>query len=838
MNRLKTYLTLGLGLCLGLQESSAQKIKVKWDFSANYHPSENRVLQLTLINTDNVPIQLDTYDLWFNSMYPIEEIDQKNPAEINRKNYRFHNRNGNLYSVDFVKGTRINVKDSLILQYKSPYPITHTSLTPNGFYLESKSKPSRHIEIGHPEVIAAKVTPQEENNMLSALYARNSLTHSGKPQAILPTPAHLKMGYGAFSPGRILDVSIDEGFNNSDRQSFSEYFRTFPNLAHIQVPKDGQGKLKISQNKELGKEAYHLKVSSTGIEISASHAAGVFYAVQSLRSLLTPEQLQAKAPLSFPILEVQDEPRFAYRGFMMDISRNFKDIHTIKKYIDVMATLKLNKFHLHFIDDEGWRLEIPSLPELTEIGSKRSGTFKDGNSIQPAYGSGSNPTENAFLTKEQFKELLTYASERHVTIIPEIETPGHARAAIKAMETRYHRLMKAGKQKEAEEFLLYEAADSSKYSSAQYWDDNVMNPALPSVYRFIDVVLEDIKKMYQEVGLELKLVSLGGDEVPSGSWEGSPIIKQLMTKERMKSVYEVWPYYVEKINAICASKGMNMAGWEEFGMVNQGKGMQVNPELNHLDMYLDVWNNVIGGGQEDLAYRLANAGYKTVFTSCANYYLDMVWDRNFNEPGLKWASITDLYHTYSMLPEAFFANMKYTQAGKDLEDEYIAGKVRLTEKGRSNLVGIKAALWAETVLTAERMDYMLFPRLFAMAERAWAPKRKWENDQEFNKSEFDKTYNAFVHKVGSNELQKLDFAFGGFKYRLPSVGINAEKGTLHANTEYPGFQIYYTEDGSIPTVNSRPYPKGGIALKDHMTVKLAAIDQHGRSGRVSTYTRN
>src|SRR5690606_13373865 len=126
-----------------------------------------------------------------------------------------------------------------------------------------------------------------------------------------------------------------------------------------------------------------------------------------------------------------------------------------------------------------------------------------------------------------------------------------------------NRLMKEGKTVQAEEFLLYETEDKSEYSSAQYWDDNVMNPALPSVYHFLDVVLEDIKKMYEEVGLTLKEVSMGGDEVPAGSWQKSPAIQELMKKEGFQSVYEVWPYYVEKVNALCVSKGIIMQGWEE-----------------------------------------------------------------------------------------------------------------------------------------------------------------------------------------------------------------------------------------------------------------------------------
>ncbi|GAA4145876.1 hypothetical protein GCM10022216_30280 [Sphingobacterium kyonggiense] len=827
MNQLKSSLLLMLALGLGTSAVHAQKLQVKWDFASGYNHNDNRLLKLTLVNTDQKAIHLDAYNLWFNSMYPIENTGGNKAT--------FNDQSGNLYRVDFNAGTTLQVKDSLVLHYKSLYPITHTSLTPNGFYLKSKGQTSEIINLDPVEVTALHVTAQEENAQLSALFAKNSLLYKGTPQPILPMPASFKMNNGSFKVGKIWGVYEDPQLNLSQQSGYDLAFRTL-DVAGVKGPKNGSD-VRVLQNADLASEAYELRIDKSGIEIQTSTAAGAFYAIQSLISLATAEQLQGKSELSFPYVEIKDAPRFAYRGFMMDISRNFKELSVLKKYVDLLASYKLNKFHLHFIDDEGWRLEIPSLPELTEIGSNRSGSFQDGNTIPPAYGSGGHAVGKNYLSKKEFQELLEYAADRFVTIIPEIESPGHGRAAIKAMETRYNRLMKAGKQKEAEEFLLYEAADKSVYNSAQNWRDNVMNPALPSVYRFMDVVLDDIKKMYEEVGLELKLVSLGGDEVPAGSWEKSPAVQELMKKEGMSTVYEVWPYYVKKLHEICASKGMDMAGWEEFGMVNKGQGMVVNEELAHLNLHLDVWNNVIGGGQEDLAYKLANAGYKTVFTSSANYYLDMVWDKDFREPGLKWASITDLYQSYALLPDAFFANMKHMDAGKKLEDAYLAKKVRLTEKGRSNLIGLKAALWAETVLTADRLDYMILPRLFALAERAWAPKEAWEGEQTFDQAKFEKAYRNFAHKVGSQELPKLDKLHGGFKYRLPSVGVMAEKGSIHANVEYPGFKIVYTLDGSNPTSSSQEFPSGGIQAKNGMVVKLATVDANGRIGRISTYTR-
>lgn len=825
MKLIKTLSICGILLAASHLNAQEKNLEVKWDFNENYNPKDNLALKIIVKNNDPQNLNLKGYNLWFNSMYPIEEKTVES--------YSIHNRNGNLYSIDFTDHSVIKGKDSLVIDYKSPYPITHTSLTPNGFYLQSRNNPKEIINIGHPTVMPLHITAQEQNKFLSDLFEKNAARVTKGEQLILPTPADLKMGSGHYKFNSQVGYYIHEHFNFeiTPFQQLAEQLKQYTFVSQDQ--KDAA--IKILYKKDLGKEAYNLKVDAKGVTIEASEGAGAFYALQSIKSILTASQLKGEGEIALPYLEVKDEPRFEYRGFMMDIARNFKDLSTIKKYIDVMGQYKINKLHLHFIDDEGWRLEIPSLPELTEIGSKRSPYYQDGTSIQPAYGSGTQVTEGHFLTKAHFQELLKYAASKYITIIPEIETPGHARAAIKSMETRYNRLMKAGKTKEAEEFLLYEAADKSEYSSAQYWDDNVMNPALPSVYHFLDVVLEDIKKMYEEVGLKLQVVSMGGDEVPAGSWEKSPAIQELMKKEGLSTVYDVWPYYVRKVNEICASKGVIMEGWEEFGMVNKGKGMVVNEQLTNLNMQLDVWNNVIGGGHEDLVYKLANAGYKTIFISAANFYLDMVWDKDFREHGLKWAAISDLYHSFSLLPEDFFSNMAITEPGQKLEKDYIASKVRLTEKGKSNLLGVKAALWAETVLDPERMDYMIFPRLYALSERAWAPKKTWEPEARFDKKAFAQSYADFVNKVGLHELPKLELIADGFNYRLPSVGVSQKSDKLLANIEYPGFDIYYTEDGTEPKVGSKKFPTEGLKVKSGDKINFAVIDDKGRVGRVSTF---
>ncbi|MFD2598427.1 family 20 glycosylhydrolase [Sphingobacterium corticis] len=810
-------------LAVGVGQAQ-EAVHLHWRFSNQ--DTTGKQFDLTVKNNGGKAIDFGEYDLWFNSNYHLKD-------QVHGK-YKITDQNGNLYRVSFQEPVQLAGKDSLVITYVTDHPITHTSFAPNGFYLQSKQDANKVIALKNPSITVPQVSDAKNKEMLGKLFDKNALFNgSSDTQFILPTPQSITRNNGQFVVKNGFNYFIDPSLTKDLSNSFASLNKEFSSWKAKPVKDKKQAQLSIQKVSGLADDAYKLSVNEKGIRIEASHAQGAFYGLQSLISLI-PGNLNAMqtASIAIPFVEVNDAPRYGYRGLMLDISRNFKDLSTLKRYVDVMARYKLNKLHLHFIDDEGWRLEIPSLPELTAIGANRTPQYTDGNSIQPSYGSGAGLTGKQYLTKTEFQELLRYAADRFVTVVPEVETPGHARAAVKAMETRYHRLIKEGNKKEAERFLMNDFADSSKYYSAQYWQDNVMNPAMPGTYHFIAHVLDEIKAMYQEAGLELKVISIGGDELPNGSWEGSPLVQALMKEKGMTSVHEVWPYYIARVHEILAEKQLTMAGWEEVGMVNRGKGMEVNEKFADKGFMLDVWNNTIGGGQEDLAYKLANAGHNTVFISASNFYFDMVWDNHFEEPGLTWASKTDLYHAYSLLPETYFANILYTDRGKPLGESYFKDKTRLSAEGVKHLVGLKGALWQETVLDEEAMDYMIFPRFFALAERAWAPQREWESEEKFDKKAFDKTYTAFINKVGNHELPKLKHFAGGFHYRLPAVGLKEENGKLHANAEYPGFPIQYKLNGS-----AKGFPKEGLNLKAGERVEVYTIDSDGRTGRVSNYAK-
>lgn len=810
---------------LAQQPAVAEQIQLHWKPSPAYNGHDNLDLILVIKNISDRNLNLGKWDLWFNAMYPV--LDKKT-AE-----YSFSNERGNLFKLQFGKQI-LSPNDSLVTEYTSKYAISNISTTPNGFYLQDRHNSKSYYTVHDVLYSPIQLPVAAQNDFNRSLFEKNErLNNTTSVPLIFPTPKSMKLGKGEYRISSTLAYFVSAGFSLK-----LDFLKDIPAIGDLDlVPTDDKtAQLIIKRVDDLKNEAYRLSVSKQGICIESSSDAGVLYAIQSLTSMLTPDMYFAKESLHIPFITVEDEPRYSYRGFMMDIARNFKDKNTILKYLDLMANYKLNVFHLHFIDDEGWRIEIPSLPELTAIGANRSPLFKDGKSLQPAYGSGGSSTAGDFLSRADFIAILKYAHERNIVVVPEIETPGHARASIKAMNARYERLMKEGKKAEAEKYLLYDPEDQSIYNSVQYFNDNVINPALPSTYVFLEQVIDEFIAMYKEANVPFKKISIGGDEVPNGVWTKSPQIQLLMQKEGMESVHEIWPYYIQRVHEICAGKGLNIAGWEEIGMINEGQGMVVNPALkNKSNVQVDVWNNVIGGGQEDLAYKLANAGYQTVLISASNLYFDMMWNTNFMEPGLKWATYADLLHAYSLLPEDFFANIANYYSGKKLGKQGFSKRVRLNEKGRANFLGIKGGLFAETVLQEEQMDYLVFPRFFALAERAWSAKRNYESESKFDVALLEKDYTKFINKVGLHELPKISRQV---KFRLPAVGVKEVNGSISANTEYPGFAIYYTLDGTLPSLESARYETSKpISYQQGQVLAFAVVDAEGRVGQVSYFKK-
>jgi len=441
---------------------------------------------------------------------------------------------------------------------------------------------------------------------------------------------------------------------------------------------------------------------------------------------------------------------------------------------------------------------------------------------------------SGFYSKEDFIDILKYAKQHYIEVIPEIEAPGHARAAVAAMTARYNRFMKEGKQKEAEEFLLYHPKDTSVYKSVQRWYRNVMDPALPSTYAFLEKVTTELQAMYKEAGAALNTIHFGGDEVPTGVWKGSPAVQELMKQDNaLQTVNDLWYYFYGNLNTMLKRKSLYLSAWEEMGLrkvLKNGKTATIpNPDFANDNVHLDVWNNVIGWGAEDLAYQLANAGYKVVLSPVSNLYFDLASQKAFAEPGYYWGGYVDVDKPFYFIPFNYYKNATEDINGNKITQDYFKNKERLTPQGRQNIVGIQGLLWGETSPGAAQMEYKLLPKLLALAERAWASSPAWADEPDSLKAMklYQQDWSRFVNVMGKRELPRLAYYAGGFQYRIPTPGAVIKNGKLFANTQFPGTIIRYTTDGSEPTADSPVY-KYPVAAKG--TIRLKLFVENGRSG--------
>ncbi len=600
--------------------------------------------------------------------------------------------------------------------------------------------------------------------------------------------------------------------------------------------------IKLEYKDGLNAEGYELNVSANGITISATTPVGAFYGIQSVRSLI-PASAYAhpQKEIQIPCVAIKDEPRFGYRAFMLDVGRNFQTKKQVERVLDLLALYKINTFHFHLTEDEGWRLEIPSLPELTAIGSQRGHTLDSKQFLPVSHGSGPETGSLAgsgFYTRAEYIEILKYATARHITVLTEIETPGHARAAIKAMNNRYARLMAEGKKEEAEKYLLYDPQDQSVYSSSQDWRDNIIDVSLPSAYNFVSTVIDDITAMYKEAGAPLQMMHFGGDEVPAHVWEKSPSYLALQASHpEIQNTGDLWYYFYGRVNQILKAKGLRLSGWEEMALRKtklDGNPVYVpNPDFMPEHLQTEVWNNTLGDGNEDLAYRLANSGYKVVLSCVTHLYFDMAHYKSFDEPGYYWGAFSDIDKPFSFIPFDYFKNSKVDKNGLPINRSIFIGKQRLTDYGKSNIAGLQCALWGETVKTSEREEYMLLPRLLGFAERAWAQDPEWATSQDTTKSQvlYQQAWSNFLNVLGKRELPRLDYINGGYGYRIPKPGALWQDGKFLVNEQFPGFTIRYTTNGKDPDAKSPVYNESVTITNS--AIKFRAFNNKGRGSNVT-----
>lgn len=605
-------------------------------------------------------------------------------------------------------------------------------------------------------------------------------------------------------------------------------------------------KLDVDHDGKADTSGYTLRSARNGIDIVGSDSAGVLYGIETLRQLVPAGAYKAAAgghpasSVAIPQASIADAPLFGYRGMGMDVARHFETKQTVLKFLDLMAYLKLNKFHFHLSDDEGWRVQIPGLPQLTDFGAHRGLDLAEKSQLHQDMGSGSDlaPGDNVkdkassptranlgrtptyqgfeqdtlnfvgkgsgFYTTTDFEQILRYAKQRHIDVIPEFDMPAHARAAVQSMER--------GDPK----YRLLDPADTSKHTSVQGYTDNLVNPCLPTTYNFLGKVTAEVKKMYARAGATLSIFNLGGDEPPGPDrWQHSPAC-QANPDTKGKSDADLMNYFYTKWNKIALTAAPHTSGWEDV--------IRDDPRSVKLDNFIALpWQNVWGWGREDWAYHFANNGQPVILAHATNLYMDLAYNKDVNEPGYYWAEYVDEKSTFTYQPYDVYADATEDRWGNPITANPAWEK--LTEAGKKNILGMEANLWAENGKAQPIREYQAFPKLLGAAERAW-------NRKTPTPAQMPAAFDTFNNTLGQKTFPLLSYykpvglPGRGVNYRIPLPGGAIDGGTLTANVRDPGLTIEYSTDGSHWKTYTSPVKVGTYALTRTRTVD-------GRTSRIS-----
>ena len=485
--------------------------------------------------------------------------------------------------------------------------------------------------------------------------------------SIIPKPAEMSIQSGQFSLDKNCTLKFDE--RNEDATRIATFFNDYlSNLYGFRLSNNAEGNavsLKIISSLDMGQEAYLLKVNKEGIVITAANPAGLFYGLQSLKQLLPLEA--ENESLTVPCIDIKDKPRFAWRGNMLDVGRHFFPVSFIKKYIDILAMYKINTFHWHLTEDQGWRIEIKKYPLLTEISHWRDETELG------HHGSGQGMDGigyGGFYTQDQCREIVRYAAERYITVIPEIEMPGHSSAALAA----YPNLGCTG----------------GPYKVQQTWGvhKDVYCAGKDETIEFLKNVLDEVLAIFPS-----EFIHIGGDECPKDAWEQCDACQQRIKDNGLKNEHELQSWFITQIDHYLSSKGRRLIGWDE---ILEGG---LAPEATVMS-----WRGTKGG------IEAAKQKHDVVMSPNSHMYIDYYQSKNKEDEPLAIGGFLPVEKVYSYEP---------------VPEELVADEVK-------HILGVQTNLWTEYVATTSKAEYMLLPRLQAQAEVGWTPKEN-KDFEDFSK---------------------------------------------------------------------------------------------------------
>ncbi|MGA3328598.1 MAG: family 20 glycosylhydrolase [Terriglobia bacterium] len=509
-------------------------------------------------------------------------------------------------------------------------------------------------------------------------------------------------------------------------------------------------------------EGYDLEVTRRGVHIQAPSAAGLFYGVQTLLQLFPPEiesKTRHEASWTLPCVKIVDYPRFAWRGLMLDVSRQFFSKEFLKQYIDQMAKYKMNVFHMHLTDDQGWRVEIKSRPQLTKVGAWRVPRLGRLWERDPPR-EGEVATEGGFYTQDDIREVIAYAKERFITVVPEIEVPGHSLAALAA----YPELSCTGGP--------FRVNPGSKFYGEE---DNALCPGNEKTFAFIDQVFSEVAALFPS-----PYIHIGGDECFKGFWKKCPKCQRRMAEEHLKDENELQSYFIRRVEKILAARNKRLIGWDE---ILQG-GLAPNASVMS-------WRGMKGG------IAAAKMNHQVVMAPSGYTYLDLYQGDPSLEPTAYSQLLVSTCYRFEPVPEG-------------VDPKYILGG--------------QGPLWTEFTTNPRAVEYMTWPRAFALSEVLWSPResRNWDDFTRRMETQFPRL-----------DAAQVNYSRAMYDVAMTPVRDSAGKLALRLSTEVNGCDIYYTFDGTNPDNFMTKYQGEPVEVPGDAYVVKAIAYRSGRpSGRI------
>jgi hexosaminidase len=611
------------------------------------------------------------------------------------------------------------------------------------------------------------------NKCLVLLMAMGSLSQLNAQNVnIIPEPFHLAKGTGNFQLPKTIAINAPTSANDVTDQIASQ-LRTATGKTVYFSKNNACITLEIIKDEVLDNEGYTLNVNATGVTISANTNAGLFYGWQTVQQIMPAaiyaKKVQTNTQWQVPFVSIIDKPRFGWRGLMLDVSRHFFSKADVKIFIDDMARYKYNRFHWHLTDDQGWRIEIKSLPKLTEVGAwraERKGKWM--NITTPAL---SEPkTYGGFYTQEDIKEIVAYAKSKFIEVIPEIDIPGHSMAintAYPQLSTtpNYPYQVNAG-----DEFMDWEGLNG--HVAARI--DNSLDPSNELVYTYLDKIFGEIAPLFP-----FEYIHMGGDENAKNNWEKSANVQALMKKEGLKNQNEVQSYFVRRVQKIINSKGKKMMGWDEIlegGLSGDAAVMS--------------WRGVAGG------IDAAKQGHKVVMSPNAFNYIDF-YQGELTAEGKVYGGLR-MKKTYSFdpIPEGIDPNL---------------------------ILGNQGNQWTEQLQNMRNVQYMTWPRALAIAETSWSPKEKknWNSFTKKVESQFEKLDAANV-KYATSMYDPI-----------VTTQLNTKGDLIvNMEGEIDGLKIYYSIDDSMPDKFSDEFSKPFVLPEDVTILRVISYRDGKAIGKI------